>query len=104
MPVFIQRIGRRSAMDALSRMFFQPKGGMYRDFHALKAYFEPTDLALYRRLLPEPLDMPDLPVVMVFVADYIKVVSWMMPTYREAAVSLRSSYSGEVGWYILTMP
>ncbi len=91
-------------VQALNQMFFRPKGGMYRDFHALKAYVEPRDAELYRRLLPKPLELPERPVVMVFIADYTRVHSPLMPHYREAGISLRSMFKGERGWFLLTLP
>ncbi len=91
-------------MEALNRIFFQPEGGMYRTFRGIKAYLEPRDLSLYRKLLPEAFDMPDRAIVMVFVVDYTQVMSWMMPSYQEAGVSLQSCYKGELGWYLSTMP
>ncbi len=91
-------------MEALNRMFFRPPGGMYREFHAVKTYIEPKDLGLYRRLLPQALDMPDRPAVMVFVADYLRVEAVLMRAYREAGVSLHCLFRGEPGWCLLTMP
>lgn len=91
-------------MDAISRMLFQPAGGMYRDFHGIKAYLAPRDLSLYRHLLPQTFDMPDSPAVLMFVIDYLKVTVPGMRAYREAAISLRSRYGNRTGWYVLDMP
>ncbi len=91
-------------VQALNRMFFRPKGGMYRQFHAVKTYLEPKDVDLYRRLLPPPLEMPDRPVVMVFIADYTRVHSPLMPYYREGGISLQSMFRGQRGWLVLTLP
>ena len=91
-------------MNALVRMFFQPAGGMFREFHGIKAYFEPRDLSLYRQLLPPPFEMPDSPVVMLFVADYLNVTTPGMRNYQEAAIALSSSYRDHTGWTIVNMP
>jgi hypothetical protein len=77
---------------------------MFREFRGVSTFVEPADVELYRRLLPEVFSMPQQPMVMLFVADYVKVVPWPMTRYQEAAVVLASSYGGEEGWHVLTMP
>lgn len=91
-------------MNALQTMLFQPAGGMFREFHGIKAYFKPRDLALYRQLLPPPFEMPASPVVFIFVADYLKVTTPGMRKYQEAAIALSSSYRDHTGWTIVSMP
>lgn len=91
-------------MTNLKRLLFLPQGGMFREFFGVKTYLEPKDHSLYRRLLPEPFSMPDLPIVVIFVADYAKVFPWPMTRYREWAVALKSIYKGEEGWHVITMP
>jgi len=80
------------------------KHGMFRQYHGVFVMVAPADLKLYRSLLPQPLEMPNRPVVSVFVIDYIKVFPWPMTRYQEAAVSLRCKYRGEEGWHVKTMP
>lgn len=53
-------------MNLLERMVFEPQGGMFREFEGLTAHFEPKDVALYRRLLPEQFAMPLRPIVTIF--------------------------------------
>ena len=63
----------------------------------------PTDLELYRSLLPEQFDMPDQPLVVVTVADYYDVTLPLVP-YREGYVLLQCKYQGRTGFYTYTMP
>ncbi len=78
--------------------------GMFHEFHGIYTMVEPTDLKLYRALLPAPLEMPDQPVISIFVVDYIDVSPWPMTRYQEGALFLRSKYKGQEGWYCKTMP
>ncbi len=91
-------------MEVLNQIFMRPARGTYREFRGIKAYPQPKDLSLYRQLLPAPFEMPDVPAILVFVADYLKVLSPFMRSYREAAVLLWSNYRGAPAWYILSMP
>jgi hypothetical protein len=40
----------------------------------------------------------------MFVVDYTKVFPWPIIPYLEASVVLASSYGGQEGWHVLTMP
>jgi hypothetical protein len=80
------------------------KHGMFRQFHGIYTAVEPANMKLYRFLLPQPLEMPQRPMVSIFVVDYVKVFPWPMTRYQEAAVSLRCKYNGEEGWHVKTMP
>ncbi len=91
-------------MNVIERLLFEPSGGMFREFEGLTCHFEPKDLALYRKLLPEPFAMPDQPVVTIFAADHIRVVPWPMTRYQEWSVLLKSKWKGEEAWYSYTMP
>lgn len=91
-------------MKILERIIFEPRGGMFREFDGLTTHFEPNDPSLYRKLLPKTFDMPNQPVVTIFVADYIRVVPWPMTRYQEWSVLLKSEWKGEEGWYSETMP
>lgn len=84
--------------------YFTPKAGMFRAYHGISTCVAPTDLELYRSLLPEAFSMPQRPKVMLFVIGYTKVVPWPMTRYLETLVFLVSSYGGEGGWYVITMP
>jgi hypothetical protein len=91
-------------MNILERLFFESRGGMYREYEGLTTHFEPKDYSLYRALLPQALGMPNQPVVTIFVADYLRVVPWPSTRYQEWAVLLRCEWRGEMGWYCVTMP
>lgn len=58
---------------------------------------EPTDLELYRKLLPQEFSMPDRPMLMVMSANY--------RTYLEASIMMHcKTPDGEKAQYIVTMP
>lgn len=78
--------------------------GVFHEFHGIYTMVEPADLDLYRELLPAPLEMPDKPVVSLFVVDYTEVHPWPMTPYLEGAVFLRAKYKGQEGWHCKTMP
>lgn len=78
--------------------------GVFHEFHGIYTMVEPVDLDLYRELLPPPLEMPDKPVVSLFVVDYTEVHPWPMTPYLEGAVFLRAKYKGQEGWHCKTMP
>jgi hypothetical protein len=78
--------------------------GVFHEFHGIYAMVEPTNLELYRALLPTPLEMPDQPVVSMFVVDYTDVYPWPMTPYQEGALFLRAKYKGQEGWHCKTMP
>ena len=76
-------------MNILERMIFEPQGGMYREFEGLTTHLEPQDLSLYRKLLPEPFSIPTLPIITIFVADYLRVIPWPSTRYQEWSVLLK---------------
>jgi len=78
--------------------------GVFHEFHGIYTMVEPTNLELYRALLPAPLEMPDQPVVSMFIVDYTEVYPWPMTPYQEGALFMRSKYKGQEGWYCKTMP
>ena len=58
---------------------------------------EPTDLELYRKLLPKEFSMPDKPMLMIMSANY--------RTYLEASIMMRcETPDGELAQYVVTMP
>ncbi len=93
-------------MNIFERLIYDPPRGTLREFEGINTYFEPRDLALYRKLLPEQFAMPRHPLVTIFFADYIRVESWPFIHYRylEWSAMLRSSWKGEEGWHCLTIP
>ena len=90
-------------MNMLEHIIFEPRGGMYREFEGLTTHFEPKNLSLYRKLLPEQFSIPSHPVVTVFIADYLRVVTWPTTRYQEWSVMIKSEWKGEEGWYPVTM-
>ncbi len=63
----------------------------------------PTNLNLYRSILPTKLDMPDQPLMIVAAAYYYDVTAPLVP-YHEGYVLLQCKYQGVTGFYTLTMP
>jgi acetoacetate decarboxylase len=63
----------------------------------------PTNLELYRSLLPAKFDMPDQPLMVVAAAHYYDVTLPLVP-YHEGYVLLRCKYQGTTGFYTYTMP
>lgn len=78
--------------------------GVFHEFQGIFTMVEPVDLELYRALLPQSLEMPDQPLVSMFVVDYIEVYPWPMTRYQEGTVALRCKYKGQEGWHVKTMP
>jgi len=75
----------------------------YHEFDGVFAYYKTQDAAAYRDLLPRVFDMPEEPMVMVFVMDYYKMNKTTAP-YKEAAVFLLAGYGQKTGWHCMTMP
>lgn len=107
------RIGYVYLIGMVAGLFFFNSGcgyksykekGMWQEFPGIYTAMEPADLELYRELLPDELDMPDQPVVALFIVDYVIVVPYPMGPYLEGAVALSCKYKGEDGWHVLTMP
>jgi hypothetical protein len=69
----------------------------------LFVYYKPQDVGLYRRLLPTMFEMPETPVVHVYVDDFYKMTAGSEP-YREAAVFLLGRYKGQDIWWCVSMP
>jgi hypothetical protein len=79
-------------------------GNMYEEFDGVLVFYEPQDTTLYRELLPDVFDIPDSPLVEVFVIDYYKMAPWAIKPYLEAAVFLLAKYNGQEAWHCITMP
>jgi len=80
------------------------QGPMYEEFDGVNLFYIPKDTTIYRELLPTVFDMPDQPLVHVFVTDYYQMRPGTLPPYREVAVFLLCKYKGEPTWHCLTMP
>ncbi len=76
----------------------------FRASRSITVLVEPADRALYRRLLPEPFELPEHPLVALRVTDNLDVGPWPLTPYQLGAVSLRCTWRGEEGWHVLAMP
>ncbi len=75
----------------------------YHEFDGIIVFYKTQDLAIYRELLPKVFEMPDEPLVWVFIIDYYKMDRATQP-YREAAVYLLARYEGKPAWHCIAMP
>src|SRR5882757_3132883 len=75
---------------------------VYQESDFIRAYFEPTDLAAYRRAIEAPLEMPPRPLVRVSVLDFYGMING--PVYLESEISVLALHDGQPGWFLLTMP
>jgi hypothetical protein len=66
-------------------------------------YYKPQDVGEYRRLLPAMFEMPETPLVHIYIDDFYKMSQGSRP-YREAAVFLLGRYKGEDIWWCVSMP
>ena len=83
------------------------KNGIWREHHGIFAALVPTDLDLYRSLLREPLEMPEMAALGFYVVDYLQCISvkpYPEIFYQEATIALRCKHLGKEGWFIKTMP
>lgn len=79
----------------------EPYGsGFFQQFIGLFGCTVPADLALFRELLPDKLEMPVDPKVCFYTIDF--QISGVGP-YHEAAILLPTTYKGKTGSYVLTM-
>ena len=82
----------------------KPKNGMFRKFRGIRTIIDKIDEQLYRKMLPKYFNLPEIPLVTLFVVDYIKVFPWPMSRYQEGAAFLKCRYRDEEYWYVYTMP
>ena len=80
----------------LARYTYLERDGIY-------VFYKPHDVAKYRQLLPKMFDMPEAPLVHVFVADFYKMDPATQP-YLEAAVFLLAKYEDKEAWHCISMP
>ncbi|MEW6060081.1 MAG: acetoacetate decarboxylase family protein [Actinomycetota bacterium] len=69
----------------------------------INAVFGPTNLPIYRALLPVAFEMPSSPMLAVAVVNYCEVGLPLTP-YGEGYVAMQCRHKGRVGWYVFTMP
>ena len=75
---------------------------VYEESDFIRTFFEPADLAAYRKAIPEPFEMPPRPLVRVSVLHFYGMVSG--PVYYESDISVLAVYKGQPGWFVLKMP
>jgi hypothetical protein len=78
--------------------------GMFREFHGINLVVETKNVKLYESMLPKPLQMPERPMVIVYIAKFTSVWPWPMTPYLEGSVILRCKHNGVDGWHVKTMP
>ncbi|RLS33420.1 MAG: hypothetical protein DWH79_06865 [Planctomycetota bacterium] len=88
----------------LDRLLFARPEGQFRELLGITAHYQPPDIAAYRHYLPDSLEMPNRPVIKLFLIDYLQVSPWPFTRYQEWSLLLRASHEGAEGWFPLTMP
>ncbi|MBS0308307.1 MAG: acyltransferase family protein [Proteobacteria bacterium] len=77
--------------------------GLYKQLALITADFAPTDLDLYKKLIPAGYVMPPTPYVRVAVTDMQDMDAPLIP-YRLMQLSILVSKDGVDIWYLLAMP
>ena len=78
---------------------------IWTEFDGIFVLEEPDNLDKYASLLPESLNMPTVPMVGMFCADYFDTEHWPMTLtkyltpYLESALFITCEYNGQEGWY-----
>ena len=78
---------------------------IWTEFDGIFVIEEPDNLDIYEELLPEMLQMPKVPMVGMFCADYFDTERWpitltkYLNPYLESALFIRCEYNGKEGWY-----
>jgi hypothetical protein len=75
---------------------------IYQESDFIRTFFEPSDLAAYRKAIPEPFTMPARPLVRVSVLHFYEMVNG--PVYYESDISVLAVHEGVPGWFVLKMP
>jgi hypothetical protein len=88
----------------LDWLLYAHSGGQFLELAAITAHFAPDDPGRYRQYLPELLEMPDRPVVKLFLVDYLRCSPWPLTRYQEWSMLLRAAHDGVEGWFPVTMP
>ena len=91
-------------MSLINRLLYEPASGQFREYIGLNTFIDPADHDLYKKLIPQPFEMPAQPIVILFAADYLKVSPWPLTRYQEWAVLLKCAWNGVEGWHCITMP
>lgn len=78
---------------------------IWEEFDGIFVIEEPDNLDKYESLLPESLNMPKVPMVGMFCADYFNTEHWpitltkYLGPYQESAIFITCEYNGKEGWY-----
>jgi hypothetical protein len=96
MPSLLQRF--------LEWLAYARSDGQFQELVGLAAYYEPPSLEAYRHCLPDVFAVPDEPLIMAVVIDYLRVSPWPFSRYGESALLLKTEYHGRQGWFPLIMP
>lgn len=78
---------------------------IWTEFDGVFVIEEPDNLEKYASLLPDSLNMPKVPMVGMFCADYFDTELWPMTftkylgPYLESAIFITCEYNGKEGWY-----
>jgi len=78
---------------------------IWTEFDGIFVIEEPDNLDIYEELLPEMLNMPQVPMVGMFCADYFDTERWpitftkYLNPYLESALFITCEYHGKAGWY-----
>jgi hypothetical protein len=88
----------------LEWLVYARRDGQFHELTALAATYEPPSASAYRHCLPAVFAVPERPLIMAVVIDYIRVAPWPFSRYQEAAILLGSSHRGREGWFPLVMP
>ena len=78
---------------------------IWTEFDGIFVIEEPDNLDKYAKLLPELLNMPKVPMVGMFCADYFDMEHWpitltkYLTPYLESALFITCEYNGKEGWY-----
>lgn len=75
---------------------------VYLESDFIRTFFEPADLAAYRKAIPAPFEMPSRPLVRVSVLHFYKMENG--PVYYESDISVLAVHNGQPGWFVLKMP
>lgn len=82
---------------------------IWQEFDGVFVVEEPDNMDLYATLLPNPFNVPEVPMVGIFTADYFDTEHWpitltkYLTPYLESALFLRCEFEDTIGWYCAYM-
>jgi hypothetical protein len=92
------------AQRLLEWLVYARSDGQFQELLGLAAYYEPPSLEAYRHCLPAVFAVPDQPLIMAVVIQYLRVSPWPFSPYGESAILLKTEHHGQPGWFPLIMP